>query len=142
MGTGKYSEQRIEGTGPSPAGAAVLEAAPIERLREMGRGLGWEVPRRIIELYLGDAPARVAELWRAHSAADSRALGEAAHSLKGSSANLGASSLAELCHNLEQESGDAVAAVGEAKLRAVEAEYGKVEAAMRRLLTEFPEAGP
>lgn len=137
MGKPKGNLEGIEGAGGSAPDAPVLAAEPIERLREVGRAMGWEVPRRILELYLGDAPARVAELWRAHSAANARALGEAAHSLRGSSANLGASSLAELCNQLEQDSDAAVAAGAEARLTAVEAEYGKVEAAIRRLLTEF-----
>jgi len=129
MGTVKQEREPIKS-------AAVLAPEPIERLRELGRGMGQDVPRRIVELYLSDAPARLAELWRAHSAGDARALEAAAHSLKGSSANLGASALAELCHQLEQGSGDALE-TAETRLSAVEAEYVKVEAAMRRLLVEF-----
>ena len=130
MGTAKHHEEHLEA-------ATVLAAEPIARLRELGLAMGWEVPRRIIELYLSDAPARLAELWRAHTAADTRALEEAAHSLKGSSANLGAASLAELCHQLERQSGGAATAGAEAQLTALQVEYGKVEVAMRRLLAEF-----
>ena len=116
---------------------AVLEPEPIARLREMGRALGGDVPRRILELYLGDSPARMAGLRQALAAGDRKAMETAAHALKGSSANLGASALAEQCHQLERLCRDAIPADAGAKLDALEAEYARVELAMRGLLTDF-----
>ncbi len=116
---------------------SVLIDGPIERLREMGRALGWEVPRRILELYLGDSPARLTALRQGLAEGDAQMIELTAHALKGSSANLGASGLAELCHQLEKLSADAVPADAEARLDALEAEYGRVEHAMREVLAEF-----
>ncbi len=115
----------------------VLQTEPIDRLREMGESLGREVPYRIIELYLEDSPMRLAALRTALAAGDAPGIVSAAHSLKGSSANLGAAALAELCHQLERLSKDAVPADTEARLGALEAEYGVVEQAMAKLLVEF-----
>ncbi len=115
----------------------VLDTEPIARLREMGRALGPDVPRRILELYLGDSPARLATLRRGLADGDAQAIERAAHALKGSSANLGASALAELCHQLEKLPADAVSVGAGARFAALEAEYGKVEQAMRELLVEF-----
>ena len=142
MGSHEPKEERIEEvtaevTGDSPGGAAVLEEEPIKRLRELGRALSRDVPYRIIELYLKDAPARLAELRRALSAGDARAVEGAAHSLKGSSANLGAFELAELCNELERLARRAVLNGAQAKVADLEAEYERVEKAMRELLAEF-----
>ena len=117
------------------AGRPVLKEEPIERLREMGRALGNDVPRRILELYLGDSPARLATMRQALADRDSPALERAAHALKGSSANLGAIDLAELCQRLERLSGDPSGAI--AGFGTLEAEYERVEQAMRKVLVEF-----
>ena len=143
MGSHRPNEERIaEVTGDSPDGAAVLAEEPIERLREMGRAMSGDVPHRIIELYLGDAPARLAELRRALSAGDARAMEEAAHSIKGSSATLGALELAELCQELERIASRAMPSRAQARLDELEAEYARVEKAMRELLAEFESPEP
>lgn len=114
----------------------VLEAGPIASLREMG-ALGSNAPRRILELYLGDSPNRLATMRRGLAEADAEVIERAAHALKGSSANLGASDLAEHCHQLEMLAGEAVPVDGAARLDALEAEYARVEQAMRKLMIEF-----
>ncbi|MEM7350270.1 MAG: Hpt domain-containing protein [Acidobacteriota bacterium] len=115
----------------------ILAHEPIERLREMGRVLGGDVPRRILQVYLGDAPQRLAALRQSLTAGDAAAVEQAAHALKGSSANLGAVTLADLCHEIERQSRDSPTAGTVEQLSAVEAEYARVEQAMRQLLTEF-----
>ena len=115
----------------------VLAREPIERLREMGRTLGHDVPHRIIQLYLGDAPQRLANLRQSLTAGDVAAMEQAAHSLTGSSANLGALNFAGLCRDLEHRCQGALPPSAEQRLRALETEYERVEQAMRQLLTEF-----
>ena len=56
----------------------------------------------LIDLYLEDAPRKVASMLEAAAGADGAALGRAAHSLKGSSASLGAFGVAALCEELEE----------------------------------------
>jgi two-component system, sensor histidine kinase and response regulator len=56
----------------------------------------------LIDLYLEDAPRQMAVMQKAIAVADGVSLKRAAHSLKGSSANLGARRLAGLCEELEQ----------------------------------------
>ena len=56
----------------------------------------------LIDLYLADTPHRVSAIQAALAARDGLALKRAAHTLKGSSANLGAHRLAALCAELEQ----------------------------------------
>jgi two-component system, sensor histidine kinase and response regulator len=57
---------------------------------------------RIIRAYLAYAPAAIADLAAAAREADLERLGRHAHSLKSSSANLGANGLSALCRELEQ----------------------------------------
>src|SRR5438270_12610179 len=58
----------------------------------------------LINLYLEDAPRKVASMLEAVAGADDVSLRRAAHSLKGSSASLGAFGVAALCEELEQVS--------------------------------------
>ena len=132
------SSQEIgESATGEPCGVAVLAPGPVERLREMGRALGHEVPRRILELFLEDAGSRLRDLQRSLASGDAPAVERAAHSLKGSSANLGATDFADLCHELERRGGRRELAGTEEGLSALEVEFARVEAAMRRLLAEF-----
>ena len=54
----------------------------------------------LLDTFLADSQERLRQL---HKAGDAIALIATAHSLKGSSSNMGAIRLAELCHQLEQQ---------------------------------------
>ena len=56
----------------------------------------------LIDLYLEDAPRKLALILEAAAGADEESLRRAAHSLKGSSASLGAFGAATLCAELER----------------------------------------
>ena len=56
----------------------------------------------LIDLYLEDAPRKLAVMLEAAAGADEEFLRRAAHSLKGSSASLGAFGMASLCAELER----------------------------------------
>jgi HPt (histidine-containing phosphotransfer) domain-containing protein len=55
----------------------------------------------LIDLYLVDAPRQMTVMRKAMAETDKPSLKRAAHSLKGSSANLGANQMAALCAELE-----------------------------------------
>lgn len=78
-------------------GASVLDMELVTELREI-MGEGFAV---LVESYDRDAEQRLAALSAAVTALDRAALRQAAHSLKGSSSNLGAVSVAALCVELE-----------------------------------------
>ncbi|WPN96759.1 Hpt domain-containing protein [Pseudomonas sp. MUP55] len=65
---------------------------------------------RLLETFLHDCEERVTALRKARD--DAKALGRIAHSFKGSSGNLGAVRLAQLCERLEAESVGAQAGLG------------------------------
>lgn len=56
----------------------------------------------LIDLYLDDAPKQLSAMKDSISRADRIALQRAAHTLKGSSANLGVNRIAALCREIEQ----------------------------------------
>ncbi|RYY92455.1 MAG: sensor histidine kinase, partial [Comamonadaceae bacterium] len=57
--------------------------------------------REVLELFLGDAPARVQVLQEAAAGDDAGALGRAAHAIKGAASNVGAVALSRAAAQLE-----------------------------------------
>ena len=75
----------------------------LERLAQsFGEGEeGWTFVRELIDAFLEDAPMQLAALRSALEQADAEAARRAAHTLKSNAATFGASSLAEVCRELE-----------------------------------------
>lgn len=59
-----------------------------------------QILRQIIQIYLDITPDTLEEIKAGVAGGDNEQVAQAAHSLKGSSAELGAEQLAELCHQL------------------------------------------
>ena len=104
---------------PSPAPAFAVQSPPIPAVTAPGAALDADVVRDLLEVmgdeftdlvrvYLEDTPKSIALLEKAAGAADNQGLIAPAHSLKSTSANLGALSLSELAKRLEHgaRSGD------------------------------------
>lgn len=62
---------------------------------------GNDAVKEIISIFLGDAPKYLDQIKAAIAQDDASGLNEAAHSLKSSSANLGATELSQHCQSLE-----------------------------------------
>jgi HPt (histidine-containing phosphotransfer) domain-containing protein len=84
--------------------SSVIDPQAIENLRELNPDDGDEFLREITGIFLDDTPQRIAELERSLAAGDNATFIRAAHSIKGSSANLGASVLRAAAETLEHES--------------------------------------
>lgn len=80
----------------------VLDQSVIASLRELGGDDGGALLRELIGLFLADSPPRLNEIESAMTAGDAKGVEKAAHALKSSCANLGATRMAELCRQLEQ----------------------------------------
>ena len=76
----------------------VLDLDQFERVRELGEVV---VVRDLVERYVVDAASQLADLRRTVEHGDREALRAAAHGLKGSSATMGATTVAAACHALE-----------------------------------------
>ncbi|HTQ80432.1 MAG TPA: ATP-binding protein, partial [Thermoanaerobaculia bacterium] len=86
-----------------PPDSSLLDPLYLDGLRRLGGRTGRPLVREIVESYLTETPRRVGLLHEAVSRADAGALTFLAHSLKGSSAQLGAVRVAAVSARLEQK---------------------------------------
>ena len=85
---------------PKPDGE-ILDQAALDGIRALQTDGGPNVLKRVIDLYLDDAPKLIQRLKYAVAAEDAPEIERAAHTLKSTSASLGALKLAQLCKELE-----------------------------------------
>ena len=115
---------------PSPGDiASILDTAALDNLLSV---LGGEFSHlvELIDSFLEDAPKLLAELRRSIEGRDAGAIQRLAHSLKSNGVDLGATTFANLCKELEM-SGKTGMLDGAADLATrIEAEYKNVEAAL------------
>jgi HPt (histidine-containing phosphotransfer) domain-containing protein len=81
--------------------APILDLAVIAELREM-TGDDDDFIRELVEAYLAEAPEHLAGMTAAAGAGDAAAMVRPAHTLKSSSASLGAMRLSRICRGLEE----------------------------------------
>lgn len=87
---------------PSPfQRATVLDAKALQVLRDIGGKDGPDVLAEVIDSFLEEAPKQVQAIRLAVNVGDAAALTRAAHTLKPTSAALGAIALAQVCKELE-----------------------------------------
>jgi HPt (histidine-containing phosphotransfer) domain-containing protein len=79
----------------------VIDPQAIENLRALNPGDNDEFLREIAGIFLEDTPLRIAELEQSLAAGDAAKFTRAAHSIKGSSSNLGAAALRTVAEKLE-----------------------------------------
>lgn len=75
----------------------------LRRLNQLQQETDRECVLEIIDIYCEEAPKLIAAMKAAKESGDSRAFAEASHTLKGSSMNLGAARMAELCSIFEEK---------------------------------------
>jgi CheY-like chemotaxis protein/HPt (histidine-containing phosphotransfer) domain-containing protein len=116
-------------SGPA-AGNGAIDASIIgDLLDTMGGEFG-----DLVRVYLEDAPQRIAAIEAAAASGDAAAQIAPAHTLKSSSANIGATALSELARGIEQAARAGVA-TGPAEIAAgIRPEYERVAAELSRLL--------
>jgi CheY-like chemotaxis protein len=108
----------------------VLDHGALDFFREPVKNGSPGMLNTIIQSYLESAPRLIETLQTAAARADSGALRYAAHTLKSSSASLGALALAELCGDLETTSNAGNLAYAAEILPTLEAEYRAVREAL------------
>ena len=108
----------------------VINASVLDELREV---LGGEVDK-IIAVYLEDAPRLIAQLERAAVGNDPIALRVAAHTLKSSSANVGATTLADAARDLEHGARDGTLTQPATAVARIVGEFAQVRAALQAQL--------
>jgi HPt (histidine-containing phosphotransfer) domain-containing protein len=110
-----------------------IDPQAIEDLRAMNPGDD-SFLRELIQIYLEDSPARIAEIEQSLAQGDAIRLTRAAHSLKGSSSNFGASQLRALSERIEQIGRSGVLSDVPARLPELKTEFDRVKAALEALV--------
>jgi len=117
---------------PSPPGDSVepLDQGVLERIRALETDETSDILKSVVEIYFHETPLLLRALREAAEAGNSTGLKGTAHSLKSSSANLGAKKLANLCEELERaaKTGDVSDALR--RVSEIESTYGRVREAL------------
>ncbi len=125
----------ISGEAPVEMGDA-LDKTTIDYLKSLRRGDGPSVLERAVGMYLENAPTVLEELRRAISGGDASAVWKISHSLKSSSASLGAKQLAQHIGDMEGRARQNDLVEADSRLVRIETEFQKVSSALRETLRE------
>lgn len=117
----------------NPLGARDGAALDQEIVRDLLDVMGEEFTE-LVGVYLEDTPKNLALLETAAGRNDSNGLIAPSHSLKSTSANLGAMTLAEIAKRIEHEARSGTLANPAGLVRDLTREYGRVSAELRNLL--------
>jgi HPt (histidine-containing phosphotransfer) domain-containing protein len=79
----------------------ILDQTALDNIRHLQRAGAPNILDRVVGLYVEDAPRQILAMRNALATGDRAALERAAHTLKSSSANLGALELAASCKDIE-----------------------------------------
>ncbi|WP_312510693.1 response regulator [Massilia sp.] len=104
------SSSPVAAARPQPAPPSATQAVqldPVNRnaldnIRALSRDSGDALVHKVVTAYMGDTPRHLHALRQALGGMDPESVRRVAHSLKSSSANIGAARLATLCRELEQ----------------------------------------
>jgi len=112
----------------------VIDLAAIENLRALNPGDHDEFLREITGIFLEDTPRRIAELEQSLAAGDTAKFARAAHSIKGSSANLGAAALRAVAEQLERQANKEGLGGVAPLLASLRAEFSRAESELKKLI--------
>jgi HPt (histidine-containing phosphotransfer) domain-containing protein len=111
----------------------VIDPDAIAGLRELNPGDNGEFLREIVGIYIEDTPKRIADLRSSLASGDVAAFTRAAHTIKGSSANVGAVALRSVAERLEFISRKEGLAGVAALIADCEAEFARAAAELRKI---------
>jgi HPt (histidine-containing phosphotransfer) domain-containing protein len=110
----------------------VIDPQAIEDLR----ALNPEDPaflKELVDLFIQDVPGRIAEIEQALATKNSELLTRAAHTIKGSCSNFGATSLRETSHTMELQGKASDFAAAAASLVTLRADFALAAAALQKV---------
>jgi two-component system, sensor histidine kinase and response regulator len=116
------------------ASDSALDPRVIDKLRQLTPAGEADVLAEILHLFLDEVPKKIRALQSAVEAGDAAEAARVAHSLKGSSGNVGADSMLDVCRRIDDlaRAGD-LAAVAPL-LPALTSEYHRAELEIKHLL--------
>ena len=108
----------------------------LDQLSELQTSGKPDLVRCVITLYLNESPKLIRGLRQAAHASDAAEMSRAAHSLKSSSASVGATALSRLCADVEAAARGAAADEAGMIVARVEREHGRVQTALAEELEQ------
>ena len=116
------------------ASAPAVDRKALDAIRELGGSASPDLLDQVIRIYLDTTPELLDTLRSGLAAAHTEAVRTAAHTLKSSSANLGATGLSELCKRLETAARGGMLTSDLPTIRQIDAEYARVRALLEHEL--------
>jgi CheY-like chemotaxis protein len=114
----------------SPLPEKIIDLAVLESFRELQQEGAPDLIDELIGLYLTDTEARLSELRAGLKHQDTKSLMRVAHSLKGSSGNLGVKQMEALCLEVEET-------VGAGAMNRVGGIFGRLDDEFKRVRVAF-----
>ena len=114
--------------------AAIIDSEAIENLRALGDEGDDTFLREIISIYLEDVPQRLADLKSARSTEDRALYVRSAHTIKGSSANVGAVEMRSLAEKLEHRAKTEPLATLDEALTEIEQAFVRAQGALQAVI--------
>jgi len=114
----------------------VIDLQAIENLRSLNPGDNDEFLREIAGIFLEDTPLRIAELEQSLAVGDLAKFTRAAHSIKGSSANLGTLALRAVAEKIEHQARTGGIAAGAGLVPAIRTEFERAAAELAKLIAK------
>jgi HPt (histidine-containing phosphotransfer) domain-containing protein len=108
----------------------VLDLNVIQSLKDLGGDDDPGLFQEVVELFLADTRTNVAKLEQALAARDPQCMHRVAHSMKSSSANVGAMRMSKLCFEIEKLGRAGATAGAEELVREICRQFDEVSAAL------------
>jgi len=99
---GNKTQQEQKQAAPVEQTTTVIDESVLDNYRRIQQPGKPDIIKRLVDIYLGSSPDILRKISDAGAKGDMERLWQSAHSLKSSSANLGATTLAALCETVEE----------------------------------------
>jgi len=130
---GNEKQQEQKQAAPVEQTATIIDESVLDNYRRIQQPDKPDIIRRLVDIYLGNSPDILREISDAGTEGDMEQLWQSAHSLKSSSANLGAITLAALCEMVEEMGRNNQDGNVSEMIEKIEKEYTRVSRELRRI---------
>jgi len=114
-----------------------IDVSVLNELRETVGAGDEEMFNELLSIYLDDAPNLIAEMEKAYEMKDVEKLTRSSHTLKSSSATIGAMDLSTLCKQVEHASREGKIDNLDEKIEMIKQEYERVKEALKQVAPEI-----
>jgi two-component system, sensor histidine kinase and response regulator len=121
---------------PAPPAGASINRHALDAIRALSADKGEALLQRVLHAFIDDTPGHLATLRDAIAARNAGSVRKVAHSLKSSSANVGADTLAQLSKDMEQLGRNDTTSGAAALLAAMEREFTAVRGTLSSMFAK------